>query len=84
VFGVALLAGKRAGKRRPASLIRAGFILLTAGVLLLIPFVPRVNSGWWLVVPLALAGAGLGLLVSQINSYTLSPVEESAPARHPG
>jgi EmrB/QacA subfamily drug resistance transporter len=76
VFGVALLAGKRAGRRRPASLIRAGFILLTAGVLLLIPFVPRVDSGWWLVVPLALAGAGLGLLVSQINSYTLSPVEE--------
>ena len=76
VFGVALLAGKRAGKRRPASLIRAGFILLTAGLLLLIPFVPRVDSGWWLVLPLALAGAGLGLLVSQINSYTLSPVEE--------
>jgi MFS family permease len=76
VFGVALLAGKRSGRRRPSSLIRAGFALLTAGVLLLIPFVPRVDSGWSLVVPLALAGAGLGLLVSQINSYTLSPVDE--------
>ena len=76
VFGVALLAGKRAGKRRPSSLIRAGFALLGAGVLLLIPFVPRVDSGWYLVVPLLLAGAGLGLLVSQTNSYTLSPVDE--------
>ena len=28
MFGVALLAGKRAGKRRPASLIRAGFVLV--------------------------------------------------------
>jgi LPXTG-motif cell wall-anchored protein len=76
VFGVALLAGKRAGRRRPSSLIRAGFALLAGGVLLLIPIVPRVDTGSWLVVPLVLAGAGLGLLVSQINSYTLSPVEE--------
>ena len=28
MFGVALLAGKRAGKRRPASIVRAGFVLL--------------------------------------------------------
>jgi MFS family permease len=76
VFAVALLAGRRAGKRRPSSLIRAGFVLLTAGILLLIPFVPRVDTGWYLVVPLALAGAGLGFPVSQLNSYTLSPVEE--------
>ena len=51
-FGVALLAGKRAGRRRPSSLIRAGFVLLAAGVALLIPLVPRVDSGWYLVVPL--------------------------------
>ena len=28
MFGVAILAGKRAGKRRPASIVRAGFVLL--------------------------------------------------------
>jgi hypothetical protein len=28
------------------------------------------------VIPLVLAGAGLGLLVSQLNSYTLSPISE--------
>ena len=36
MFGVALLAGKRAGKRRPASIVRAGFVLLVASVALLI------------------------------------------------
>jgi LPXTG-motif cell wall-anchored protein len=77
MFGVALLAGKRAGRRRPSALIRAGFGLLSAGILLVILVVPRADSGWTLVVPLLLAGAGLGLLVSQLNNYTLSPVSEA-------
>src|SRR4029079_12338183 len=42
----------------------------------LIPIVPRADSGWYLVVPLIIAGSGLGLLVSQLNNYTLSPVSE--------
>ena len=29
-----------------------------------------------LVVPLLIAGSGLGLLVSQLNNYTLSPIDE--------
>ena len=33
MFATALLAGKRAGKRRPASVIRAGLALLTLGML---------------------------------------------------
>jgi EmrB/QacA subfamily drug resistance transporter len=76
MFGMALLAGKRAGRRRPASIIRAGFLLLTAGLLLLLPIVPRADSGWWLVIPLVIAGSGLGLLVSQLNNYTLAPISE--------
>ena len=32
MFAIALLAGKRAGKRRPSVVIRAGFALLTVGV----------------------------------------------------
>ena len=76
MFGVALLAGRRAGKRRPAAIIRAGFALLTAGLLLLLPIVPRANSGWYLLVPLVIAGCGLGLLVSQLNNYTLAPISE--------
>jgi MFS family permease len=76
MFAVALLAGRRAGKRRPASVIRFGFLLLTAGLVLLLPIVPRADSGWALLVPLVIAGSGLGLLVSQLNNYTLSPISE--------
>ena len=43
---------------------------------MLIPIVPRADSGWYLVVPLMIAGAGLGLLVSQLNNYTLAPISE--------
>ena len=43
---------------------------------LLIWVVPRADSGWYLSVPLLIAGAGLGLLVSQLNNYTLSPITE--------
>jgi hypothetical protein len=76
MFAAALVAGKKAGDRRPAAIIRAGFFLSSLGIALIIPFVPRVNSGWYLVVPLAITGCGLGLLVSQLNNYTLAPVEE--------
>src|SRR5829696_7960816 len=62
MFAVALLAGKRAGRRSPSKIIRAGFALLVVGVAVLIPVV--------------IAGAGLGLLVSQLNNYTLAPIEE--------
>jgi len=76
MFGVALLAGKKAGARRPASIIRLGFALLSAGMLALIPIVPRASSGWYFLIPLVVAGSGLGLLVSQLNNYTLSPISD--------
>ena len=76
MFAVALLAGKKAGKRSPSGIIRAGFLLLVVGVAVLIPIVPRAHSGYAMIVPLLIAGAGLGLLVSQLNNYTLSPIEE--------
>ncbi|MBV6757821.1 MFS transporter [Rhodococcus opacus] len=76
MFGVALLAGKKAGNRSPSSIIRWGFVLLTIGVAILIPIVPRAEFGWALLLPLAIAGSGLGLLVSQLNNYTLAPISE--------
>ncbi len=76
MFAVALLAGKKAGKRRPAGIIRGGFALLTLGMIVLVPIVPRASSGWGLTIPLLIAGSGLGLLVSQLNNYTLSPISE--------
>ncbi len=76
MFAIALLAGKRAGKRRPSILIRAGFALLTIGVVLLILVVPRADAGWSLAIPLLIAGTGLGLMVSQLNNFTLAPISE--------
>jgi EmrB/QacA subfamily drug resistance transporter len=76
MFAAAIVAGRKAGDRRPASIIRAGFVLVSVGIAIIIPFVPRVDSGWYLIVPLAITGCGLGLLVSQLNNYTLAPVEQ--------
>jgi EmrB/QacA subfamily drug resistance transporter len=76
MFGIAILVGRRAGRRRPAVLILWGFALLTAGLVILVPIVPRADSGWWLFIPLVISGCGLGLLVSQLNNYTLSPISD--------
>jgi MFS family permease len=76
MFAAALVAGRKAGDRRPAAIIRAGFVLTSLGVAIILPLVPRADSGWHFVVPLAITGCGLGLLVSQLNNYTLAPVEE--------
>src|SRR5215813_8478441 len=76
MFAVALLAGKRAGRRSASKIIRAGFFLLAVGVAILIPIISWDDSGWAMAVPLLIAGSGLGLLVSQLNNYTLSPIEE--------
>jgi Na+/melibiose symporter-like transporter len=76
MFVIALLAGRKAGNRSPSGIIRGGFLLLALGVAILIPIVPRAHSGWWMVIPLLIAGTGLGLLVSQLNNYTLAPIEE--------
>ena len=76
MFVVALIAGKTAGRARPAGLIRAGFLLVAVSMVILIPLVPSADTGWSLAPPLVLSGAGFGLLVSQLNNYTLSPVSE--------
>jgi hypothetical protein len=57
-------------------IIRTGFALSTLGLALVIPIVPRADSGWYLLIPLAITGAGLGLLVSQLNNYTLAPIDD--------
>jgi MFS family permease len=76
MFAVALVAGKRAAGHSPSKIIRWGFLLLVIGVAVLIPIVPRAHSGWALAAPLVVAGVGLGLLVSQLNNYTLAPIDE--------
>jgi MFS family permease len=76
MFATAMLAGRKSVKRRPATIVGTGFLLVTVGVAVLIPIVPRAEFGWGLLIPLAIAGSGLGLLVSQLNDYTLAPISE--------
>ena len=76
MFAVALIAGKRAGNQRPSVIIRLGFLLLLVGMVSLVPLVPRVDAGWYLLPPLVISGSGLGLLVSQLNNYTLAPITD--------
>jgi EmrB/QacA subfamily drug resistance transporter len=76
MFGTAILAGRKGGNYRPANIVLAGFALATVGMAAIIPLVPRVDSGWYLVIPLIIAGSGLGLLVSQLNNFTLAPIAE--------
>jgi EmrB/QacA subfamily drug resistance transporter len=77
MFAVAVLMGKLAGRWRSANLVLVGFVLTTAGMGLLIPLVPRANFGWHLIGPLVVAGCGLGVLVSQLNNYTLAPIAQA-------
>ena len=75
MFAVALLAGRsRAGfaQQHGARRVRP----VHRGLAAIVPVVPRADSGWALFVPLLITGCGLGLLVSQLNNYTLSPVQE--------
>jgi EmrB/QacA subfamily drug resistance transporter len=76
MFALALLAGRSTAGHSASRVIRLGFALLLVGSGALIPIVPRADSGWDLLIPLMIAGSGLGLLVSQINNYTLSPISE--------
>ncbi len=76
MFAVALVAGKKAGRFRPSNVVLVGFALTTVGMAAIVPLVPRADSGWVLFIPLLVTGFGLGLLVSQLNNYTLSPIEE--------
>ena len=74
MFAVALIAGKKAGKIRPSVLVRSGFLLSAIGIASIIPIVPRADLGISLLIPLLIVGTGLGLLVSQLNNITLSPI----------
>ena len=67
-------------------IVRTGFALALVGMALVIPVVPAPSrqGAWVLLVPLLIAGSGLGLLVSQLNNYTLAPIEEERASEAAG
>jgi Na+/melibiose symporter-like transporter len=76
MFALSVLAGRHAAHRRPSDIIGWGFALLLAGLVVLVLVIPRSDSGWAMALPLVVVGSGLGLLVSQLNNYTLAPISE--------
>ena len=72
------VAGREEGRTSAAPPASSGWDsrCSPSGIAVLIPIVPRAEFGWALIVPLVIAGSGLGLLVSQLNNYTLSPISE--------
>ena len=82
MFGMALLAGKRAGKRRPSSIIRLGFALLTAGVVVLIPIVPQ--GRFRLVPPGPTGDRGIGVGVAGVPAQQLHAVSDLGGAGQRG
>ena len=81
MFAVAMLAGRKAGRGDQAPSFAWAFSCSPSAWRLLIPIVPRADSGWYLLGPLVIAGSGLGLLVSQLNNYTLAPISEETGQR---
>jgi EmrB/QacA subfamily drug resistance transporter len=84
MFAVALFAGRHKAKRRVPRLVRAGFALSAFGMTVIVLLLPHADSGWALAAPLAIAGAGLGVLVSQLNNYTLAPIAEERSSEAAG
>jgi MFS family permease len=80
-MSVAILAASVAGARivgrvGQGRLINAGFLLMLGGGLLMIGVISPDSSGVSFLVPLLLFGAGMGLLLSQLQEL----VQASAPA----
>ena len=84
MFAVALLAGRKAGRSAPEQHHPRRVRALHGRAGAMIPIIPRTDSGLALVIPLLITGSGLGLLVSQLNNYTLSPIEEERSSEAAG
>lgn len=75
----------RLGSRHPITLVGAGALLFVVGLVGAIVAVrlgDGANVGWWLVVPLAVAGFGNGLVLpaNQTRSLSEVPVAEGSSA----
>ena len=82
MFGVAVLAGKRAGARRPSSIIRMGFALLALGMAALIA--DRASRRHGLVPPGALGDRRIGVGPAGVPAQQLHLVSDRRGAGERG
>ncbi len=64
-----------AQKFAPRYIVRAGFVLVFVGAVLLGLFGKNATTGWALVPGIAVAGAGIGIIMSQLQNLVQSSVE---------
>ncbi|MBA2952901.1 MFS transporter [Nocardioides sp. MAH-18] len=76
MFAASMYVGRKLTAVRAGTLIRWGFTLLLVGIVVVGLIVPRADSGLALAPALVVAGTGLGVLVSQLNNFTLAPITE--------
>lgn len=84
MFAASVIAGKRTGKRRAGSIVGAGFAIIIVGLIWLILVVPDTDSGLDLAPSLVIIGLGFGLLLSQLNNYTLAPISDDLVSQAAG
>lgn len=64
-----------ANKFAPRYIIRGGFVVIFVGVVLIGLMGAKATSGWGLVPGIAVAGAGIGIIMSQLQNLVQSSVE---------
>lgn len=84
MLGSALLADRFTGRITPLSLVRLGLISSMVGIAAIIWRLATAVEGRDLALGLLLVGAGLGLLVSQLNNLALSSVDLDEAAEAAG
>ena len=70
-------AARVAGSARPARLVRAGFLLMALGAVLVAPVVWRATPLWTTFLAWSVGGLGMGLLFNPTTVVALSSVNES-------
>jgi MFS family permease len=62
-------------KFAPRYIVRVGFLVIFFGAILLGVFGRNATSGWYLVPGIAVVGAGIGIIMSQLQNLVQSSVE---------
>jgi MFS family permease len=84
MLGAALLADRYTGRFTPLSMVRFGLVSSMGGIAAIVWRLATAVEGRDLALGLILVGAGLGLLVSQLNNLALSSVDLDEAAEAAG
>jgi predicted MFS family arabinose efflux permease len=76
---IAALAGPRiATSHSPRLAVRLGLVVLSVGLMLLVGKISSDFESWPFALGMAVAGAGLGLIMSQLGNIIMSSVDEKS------